>query len=391
MNIKKYLGLVMCALLLSSSSQVRPMDLRIYAQLKNGVIIVSAAMLLVGASYGFYRTLNYLFPPKKGNGPRRIQTQRIGDITSKGGIVITQKGTDDDCLEVSNITSSGDVVISQKGSRTTRIESVVSSGKVSVTQNTDDNADEDEKFLIQYVGDIISNRNANDATQTVSYNLSKKNIYAITAQGIGKIVFVPVLGDHEYVTLRADKDIIKDFEITFDDKRVFMGPKQNSVIENVQEIMYTVCLKDIVYVELSGQVEGRFDTKRKENELHVILKDQAKISSKKGCDIDVDLLTATCSGLSSLNLKGRASKQQIYLSGGACYNGQNLVANDAYIKADGSGKISVNVQDQSSFYYLTTKGKITGVIDGNYVLKYKGNPDISQLQRKSLATIKRIE
>src|SRR5207302_2784581 len=103
-------------------------------------------------------------------------------------------------------------------------------------------------------------------TQTISHNLSKKNIYDITAQGIGKIFFVPVLGDNEYVTLTADKDIIDDFAITFDENRLFVGPKQNSTIKNAQEITYKVSLKFITHVELSGTVEAYFDTKRKENE-----------------------------------------------------------------------------------------------------------------------------
>ena len=160
-----------CTLLLSSHNTIKPMDSHLYHQLKNGVIIVSAAVCL---SYGAFKTVNYLFYPKSTGGNDKstetpisshpeviaetktikldLSTQQINDIYARGEGHIIFSQIDDD-----------------------RKESISATGLKTVIDNLEMSVDEKGSLRIGPKENYVI---ANDDRPTYCLNLKKiKNMY----------------------------------------------------------------------------------------------------------------------------------------------------------------------------------------------------------------------
>ena len=366
-----------CTLLLSSHSTIKPMDSHLYHQLKNGVIIVSAAAFLIGAGYGIFRTLNYFFPPKNTGKPKG--SQKIASITAKGDIVVSQKGIDGNDMEIGDITGNGTVVLSQKGSSgNQKMGSVVSSGNVCINMTLDGNDNSTEKLNSPFK--VIE---GTDTSKTIQLDLSAQQIHDIYAWGQGSIMFSQVNDrEKESVSVTAPKIIIDKLEISVDEKgSLRIGPKENCVIESTDHPIYWVNLKNIKRMYLRDMIKVMLTRKITAQSLTLNLTGQARIMTHGG-SINVDSLVATGSGRTSFDLQGCASKQGIYLSGNAYYSTTDARSHYAHIEATGMSIININIEDQDEM-----PGNIHGFIAGASKLAYKGKPDISHLECKDLATI----
>jgi Protein of unknown function (DUF2807). len=210
-------------------------------------------------------------------------------------------------------------------------------------------------------------------------------------------------GDTESLTIKADENLLPYITNEVDGDTLKIGMKPNTNIDPTQTIEYTLTVKSLTGITLSGfgninadslsgsdlavRLSGSGDINVGEIdadslEMHLtgfgnITVNQVKVANPdlelagsgdlKINSLDAQKLALTISGLGTATVSGKTTDQTVRLSGSGNFHGDDLQSGSADVTISGLGDATVWATDSLDL-------NITG--SGN--VKYYGNPQLSQ-------------
>ncbi|CAA9424760.1 MAG: hypothetical protein AVDCRST_MAG37-180 [uncultured Rubrobacteraceae bacterium] len=163
----------------------------------------------------------------------------------------------------------------------------------------------------------------------------------VELQGIGNLSIQQA--DSESLTVEAEEGVLPKIRTEVVDNRLILGPDPNTSIQTTQQINYTLTVKDLNALKVSGsgdiEAEG----------------------------ISTDKLTVAISGAGDVKVSGKADSQEVDISGTGAYHAKDLESKDAKIDVAGAGSATVNVSDE-----------LNAEVSGSGSVKYIGDPTVNQ-------------
>lgn len=160
-------------------------------------------------------------------------------------------------------------------------------------------------------------------------------------EGVGYL-FIRQTGS-ESLTVEAEEDILSKIRTEVENDRLIIGPKPNTDLHTTKPINYTLNVKDLHGLKLSGS--GDVDAQ----------------------GIDTDKLAITISGAGTLKTSGRADSQDISIGGVGNYQAEDLESKEVNIDIKGAGSAIVNVSDE-----------LDAKVSGSGSVEYIGDPTVDQ-------------
>jgi hypothetical protein len=160
-------------------------------------------------------------------------------------------------------------------------------------------------------------------------------------EGVGYL-FIRQTGS-ESLTVEAEEDILSKIRTEVDNDRLIIGPKPNTDLHTTKPINYTLNVKDLHALKLSGS--GDMDAQ----------------------GISTDKLAITISGAGAIKTSGRADSQDIDIGGVGNYQAEDLESKEVKITVEGAGSAVVNVSD-----------KLDAKVSGSGSVEYIGDPTVDQ-------------
>jgi hypothetical protein len=122
--------------------------------------------------------------------------------------------------------------------------------------------------------------------------------------------------------VEAQESVLPKIKTEVVNNRLIIGPERNATIQTTQPINYTLTVKDLKALKVSGsgdvQAQG----------------------------ISTDELTVTMSGTAYVKLSGEADSQEIDISGTGDYQAEDLESKEVKVDVGGTGSATVNVSDE---------------------------------------------
>ncbi len=173
-------------------------------------------------------------------------------------------------------------------------------------------------------------------------------------------------GDSESVRLEGEDSVIELMTTLVVDKALRIDYKKASMAlltSTRPPVNVYVQVKDIQEIRLTGS--GTITTTTPLNAYN--LKVSLSGSGSGTIDISGHKLVTILSGSSNFEVKGTVENQDVWISGSGIYQAEKLLSQVANINITGSGKVSVNVQDNLDIH-ISGAGSVT----------YQGSPKIRQ-------------
>ncbi len=126
----------------------------------------------------------------------------------------------------------------------------------------------------------------------------------------------------ESLTITAEDNILPYLTVEVRRGRLILGAQPDATIKATKEIVYTVTVKDLREIELTGS--GSVDAKR----------------------IAADGLKIVAHGSGRMTAAGKVQRQDVVLTGSGSYHGDALETREGTVKVSGSGNAVVNVSDR---------------------------------------------
>lgn len=206
----------------------------------------------------------------------------------------------------------------------------------------------------------------NRQTITGSGNLETEeravsNIERVSLEGLGDITLIQ--GKEEVLTVEADDNVLPYIETFMRGRELVLKIKDGYSIRNKVTIRYTLQVKSINSVSISGA--GNLTAEKlsvDDLNLNVSGAGNMKVS-----DLQADDLRANASGSGNFDLKGKVNTQNITISGVGNYTAGDLQSSEAEVTVSGSGNVTLWVEDKLDI-------RVAGF--GN--VNYYGRPSVGQ-------------
>jgi len=163
----------------------------------------------------------------------------------------------------------------------------------------------------------------------------------VELQGVGNLSIQQT--DSESLTVEAEEDVLPKIRSEVENDRLIIGPEPNTSIQTTQPINYTLTVKDLNALKVSGP--GNVDAE----------------------DISTDELAVTTSGAGNVKISGEADSQEINISGSGSYQAEDLESKEVKVDVGGSGSAVVNVSDE-----------LNAEVSGIGSVEYIGDPTVNQ-------------
>jgi len=160
-------------------------------------------------------------------------------------------------------------------------------------------------------------------------------------EGVGYL-FIRQTGS-ESLTVEAEEDILPKIRTEVENDRLIIGPKPNTDLHTTKPINYTLNVKDLHTLKLSGS--GSIDAQ----------------------GISTDKLAITISGAGAIKTSGKADSQDIDIGGVGNYQAEDLESKEVKIGIEGAGSAIVNVSDE-----------LDAKVSGSGSVEYIGDPTVDQ-------------
>ena len=175
----------------------------------------------------------------------------------------------------------------------------------------------------------------------VSETRAASGFDGVDLSGLGELTIAQ--GATESLVIEADDNLMPLITATVENGHLTLGIKPNTNITKVTKLAYTLTVKDLHEITVSGA------------------------GTVVGRNIDTDKLTTRLSGAGNLTLSGRAAEQTVEMSGLGSYNGAALQSQRAMVRVAGAGSAEVRVSEQ-----------LDATISGAGSVNYIGSPKVSQ-------------
>jgi hypothetical protein len=182
----------------------------------------------------------------------------------------------------------------------------------------------------------------------------------VSVGGAGHLTIIQ--GDREGLTITADDNLLEYIETTVTGHRLRIGPA-NVSLRPTQQIHYTLQMKDLRQLDLSGSLNAAIDSLTTES-IHLRISGSGKIRisqlAARQCDSQI-------SGSGRVDLGGHADSLRLQVSGSGDYLAGDLLSKEANIRISGSGDATLWVSE-----------RLDASISGSGTVSYFGHPNISQ-------------
>lgn len=164
---------------------------------------------------------------------------------------------------------------------------------------------------------------------------------AVEMKGIGRLDIKP--GPTEALSISAEDNLLPLLTSDVNTGRLVLGPKEGSSVDPTKAIVYTLTIKSLTELQLSGAC------------------------TVNASDLSGPSLKVRVSGASGVTLAGKVDHQEISLTGACNYNAENLDSKTVVINTSGAGTAVVKVSDALDV-------KLSGVGSVEYI----GDPKVTQ-------------
>ncbi len=165
--------------------------------------------------------------------------------------------------------------------------------------------------------------------------------HAVEISGVGELSIEQT--GTESLTISAEDNLLPLLTSEVSGGTLKLEKKRNAFIRTTKPIKYTMTVKDLTALGISGSATVR-------------------ASQLKTSNLQIDI-----SGSGKVTAAGRADNQKLDVSGSGSYEAADLSGKSATIDISGSGQATVNVSD-----------KLDVQISGSGSATYTGNPQVSQ-------------
>jgi hypothetical protein len=187
-----------------------------------------------------------------------------------------------------------------------------------------------------------------------------RDFAGVDLSGTGTLVITQ--GATESLTIEAEDNILAVLTSEARGDTLQLGVEEGTSIRPTKPIRYTLAVKNLAEVELSGS--GRI-------EIGALRTERLAVRISGSGDVTLGGLTATTlavtvSGSGDIAATGAVTRQEIRVSGSGSYAAEGLASKEARVSASGNGRATVRVAD-------TLDVKISGSGD----IAYIGNPRVA--------------
>jgi hypothetical protein len=181
----------------------------------------------------------------------------------------------------------------------------------------------------------------NGSSNVMSESRDVSSFDEVELRGLGNLSIQQA--DSESLTVEAEESILPKIRTEVVNNRLTIGPELNSSIQTTQPINYTLTVKDLNTLKVSGS------------------------GDIKAQDISTDELTVAVSGAGAVKISGKTDSQEIDISGSGDYRAEDLESKEAKVSVSGSGSAIVNVS-----------GELDAKVSGSGSVEYVGDPTVNQ-------------
>ncbi len=147
----------------------------------------------------------------------------------------------------------------------------------------------------------------------------------------------------ESLSVEAQEHVLPKLKTEVVNNRLIIGPTPNTTIRTTEPINYTLTVKDLSALGVSGS------------------------ANVEAAGINTDRLTVTVSGAANIKIGGEADEQEINISGSGNYRAGDLESKEVKIAVMGAGSALVNVSEE-----------LDAEISGVGSVEYIGDPTVKQ-------------
>jgi hypothetical protein len=182
----------------------------------------------------------------------------------------------------------------------------------------------------------------------------------VSLSGSGNLVITRT--GTESLTIEAEDNVIPYLKTEVSGHRLVIGTTDNVSLQTTRPITYTLTVKALEALSLSGSGNISASGVPDLGEVHVSGSGNMFISG-----IHTDKLTTRISGSGDVNAAGKAGSQEVRISGSGNYRAEGLESKEARLEVSGSGRAAINARD-----------KLDARISGSGYIEYAGDPTVSQ-------------
>jgi hypothetical protein len=170
-------------------------------------------------------------------------------------------------------------------------------------------------------------------------------------------------GNTESLSVEADDNILPKIRTDVEGDRLRIGIERGVSVRPTAPIRYTLVLRDLSALELSGSGKISAGSVRC-GDLTLDLSGSGTIRVDQ---LTADNIRAEIDGSGDMQIGGKATGQKVQISGSGSYHANQLESNSADISIDGSGDSTVWVHNT-----------LTADISGSGNIEYYGNPNVTK-------------
>lgn len=170
-------------------------------------------------------------------------------------------------------------------------------------------------------------------------------------------------GNEESLSIEADDNILPYIRSDVENGILMIGFRRGVSISTSSPIRYTLTVKELDELEVSGSGKTRTGPLRSQD-FRAHLSGSGEIRMD---ELDAATLRADISGSGNMEIPGKISRQEIHISGSGRYYAADLESQSADVSVSGSGDCTLRV-DQSLSAHISGSGSV----------EYYGNPSVTK-------------
>ncbi len=197
--------------------------------------------------------------------------------------------------------------------------------------------------------------------KVVQDNRAVSGFDQVRLRGVGELSIQQT--GRESLTIEGEDNLLPRIQTDVQGGVLTIGVERGVSISPTVTLRYTLTVKDISALELSGSGDILTGALRSRNfELHLPGSGHIRLG-----DLTADSLVAGISGSGRIEVRGQVASQRIRISGSGDYEGGNLQSQSAEVSVSGSGDSKVWARDDLSAH-----------ISGSGTVEYYGNPRVDK-------------
>ena len=205
------------------------------------------------------------------------------------------------------------------------------------------------------------NKVINGSGNVISETRKVSGFNSVSLSGIGELTIK--VGDEESLLIEAEDNLVPLLTSEVSQGKLDLGTKPGVSLNPTKPIRYTLVVKDLNAIEISGLGSVR-SVALKADRINIAVSGSGNLSI---AGIEADQLIVDISGLGSVTVAaGKVNSQKISLSGSGSYKANDLESSSADVEISGLGNATLWAKDQ-------LKANISG--SGN--VDYYGSPAVT--------------